>query len=266
MLDVECTTESERSIRGVPQFSVRGLGGVLLEELRACLPVAQRRLTAGQYLYRAGQPFHALYLVAGGILKTGMIAADGREQITGFHMSGDLLGAESIGTAAHAGDAIALDSSLVLELPYPAVLEACMRIPRLHARLTQALAAEIRSDRGWMLALGTLGAEQRVAAFLLDVAARHETLGYSARHFVLRMGRADIGSFLALKHETVTRALKRLGEEGCIAVNWREVRILDANRLRAIAQGGTGRTVSAGRGLRALPRTAPRADMVSAAA
>jgi CRP/FNR family transcriptional regulator len=213
-------------------------GGISLEELRAHVPVVSRKLTAGQYLYRSGQPFHALYLVASGFLKTSLIAADGREQVTGFCMRGDLMGVESIGTTTHASDAVALDTSMVWELPYPAILLACARMPEMQAQLTRALAAEIRSNRSWMLALGTLSAEQRVAAFLLDVAARHETLGFSPRHFVLRMSRADIGSFLALKHETVTRALTRLSAQGCIAVQWREVRILDADALRAVAHDG----------------------------
>jgi CRP/FNR family transcriptional regulator len=212
------------------------LSGISLEELRKHVSVVQRKLTAGQYLYRAGQPFQALYLVHSGFLKTCQSAEDGREQVTGFRMRGDLMGVESIGMTTHASDAVALDTSVVWELSYPAILHACLEMPELQAQLTKALAAEIRSDRSWMLALATLSAEQRVAAFLLDVAARHEALGFSARHFVLRMSRADIGSFLALKHETVTRALTRLGAQECIAVQWREVRILDMAALRDVVR------------------------------
>lgn len=208
------------------------LAGISIDELRKHVPVLQRKLSAGQYLYRAGQPFQAVYFVHSGFLKTSQTAEDGREQVTGFRMRGDLMGVESIGMPTHSSDAMALDTSVVWELSYPAVLNACARIPELQAQLTKALAAEIRSDRSWMLALGTLSAEQRVAAFLLDVAARHQALGFSALHFVLRMSRADIGSFLALKHETVTRALTRLGAQGCISVQWREVRILDLDALR----------------------------------
>ncbi|HSN00501.1 MAG TPA: cyclic nucleotide-binding domain-containing protein [Rudaea sp.] len=268
MLDVEYANATASEAASTPVPAGNALGGMSPEELRAYMPVAQRKLRAGQYLYRAGQPFHALYLVTGGFLKTGLVAMDGREQITGFRMRGDLMGVESIGMTSHSCDAIALDTSLVWELPYPAVLEACARLPRLQAQFTQTLAAEIRSDRSWMLALGTLSAEQRVAAFLLDVATRHEALGFSARHFVLRMGRADIGSFLALKHETVTRALTHLGEQGCIAVRWREVHILNARSLYAIAHGDAAaeRAFSSGRGSRARPATALRADTVLAAA
>ncbi len=112
------------------------------------------------------------------------------------------------------------------------MLSACLRIPELQARLTSALAEEIRHDRSWMLALGTLGAERRVASFLLDLAARYGRLGFSACHFILRMSRADIASFLALKHETVSRVLSRLQERGLILVERREIRILDADGLR----------------------------------
>lgn len=207
-----------------------------IETLRRYVPVVQRKLTAGQYLYRAGQPFNALYLVNVGFLKTCLVAEDGREQVTGFRMRGDLIGIESIGAAAHECDVVALETSGVWELPYPAILRACAQMPELQERLTWALAAEIRSDRSWKLALGSLSSEQRVAAFLLDLASRHEALGFSSSHFVLRMGRADIGSFLSLKHETVTRALTRLAAQGCIDVQWREIRILDSHALGCIVQ------------------------------
>ena len=205
-----------------------------IEVLSKYVNVVQRKLTAGQYLYRAGQPFNALYLVNVGFLKTCLIAEDGREQVTGFRMRGDLVGIESIGAATHECDVVALETSGVWELPYPAILRACAQMPELQERLTWALAAEIRSDRSWKLALNSLSAEQRVAAFLLDLASRHEALGFSPRHFVLRMGRADIGSFLALKHETVTRALTRLAGQGCIDVQWREIRILDMAALDGV--------------------------------
>jgi len=205
-----------------------------IEVLSKYVNVVQRKLTAGQYLYRAGQPFNALYLVNVGFLKTCLVAEDGREQVTGFRMRGDLVGIESIGAATHECDVVALETSGVWELPYPAILRACAQMPELQERLTWALAAEIRSDRSWKLALNSLSAEQRVAAFLLDLASRHEALGFSSRHFVLRMGRADIGSFLALKHETVTRALTRLAGQGCIDVQWREIRILDMTALDGV--------------------------------
>jgi len=205
--------------------------------LREHMAVRRCWRSAGQHLCHAGQPFRAIHLVQSGSYKTCELSEDGREQVTGFRMRGELVGVESIGLQTHACDVVALEDGETWELPYPAVLKACLHVPELNARFASALAAEIRSDRSWMLMLGTLGAEQRVAAFLLDMAARHERLGGSALHFTLRMGRMDIASFLALKHETVSRALSRLHELGYIMVNRREVRMLGLDGLRAMAAG-----------------------------
>jgi CRP/FNR family transcriptional regulator len=206
-----------------------------LDQVRQHVQVLRRRVEAGQYLYRAGQPFQALYLIRVGSVKTCELAEDGREQVTGFRMSGELLGVESIGLATYACDVIALESSEIWELPYPPVLIACLRIPELQQSLTDAMAEEIRRNRSWMLALGTLTAEQRVAAFLLDVAARYEAMGFSGKHFILRMSRADMASYLALKHETVSRALSHLAEANCISVQRREMRIVDRDGMQRMA-------------------------------
>lgn len=206
-----------------------------IDELRAHVPVLRRRIEAGGHVYRAGQSFNALFLVNVGCFKTCELSADGREQVTGFRMRGDLVGVESIGLAAYACDVVALEAGEVWELPYPAMLDACQRVPELQARLTAALAQEIRRDRAWMLSLGTLGAESRVAAFLVDIAERHAHLGMSGCHFLLRMCRADMASYLALKHETVSRALSRMADLGHIEVERRELRIVDPEGLARLA-------------------------------
>ncbi|MGN2243271.1 Crp/Fnr family transcriptional regulator [Frateuria sp. GZRR33] len=220
--------------------AMASVGPIDIEQLSQHVQLVRRKLAPGQHVYRAGQSFHAIYLVHAGFLKTCELSEDGRERVTGFRMRGDLVGVESIGLAHFACDVVALDDSEVWELPYPPVLHACLRMPELQTRLTAALAGEIRNDRAWMLALGTLTAEQRVAAFLLDMAERHLRLGFSPRHFLLRMGRADIASFLGIKHETVTRALSRLERMQCIDVQRREIRLLDPDGLRRMAgQGAT---------------------------
>lgn len=213
-------------------------GHIDVETLRQHVPVRRCKHAAGQGVYRAGQPFQALYLVHAGSYKTCELAGDGREQVTGFRMRGDLIGVESIGLKNYSCDVIALEDSEVWELPYPAVLRACLHLPELQTQITAALAAEVRSDRSWMLMLGTLAAERRVAAFLLDVAARYAHMGYSAKHFILRMSRIDMASFLALKHETVSRALSRLDGLQYISVQRREVRVLDVEGLQAMAGSG----------------------------
>ncbi len=235
-----CPTPPSTIGRSFPATGSMAPPAIDMERLREKVSVLRRKVRAGQYVYRAGQPFHALHLVHVGCFKTCELSNDGREQVTGFRMRGDLIGVESIGLATYACDVIALEDGEVWELPYPPVLEACFGMPDLQARLTAAMAEEIRRDRAWMLALGTLTAEQRVAAFLIDIARRCAALGFSDRHFILRMGRADMANYLALKHETVSRALARLQALRCIDVVRREVRVLDAAVLAALAsQPGT---------------------------
>ncbi|SFS13981.1 CRP/FNR family transcriptional regulator, anaerobic regulatory protein [Dyella sp. OK004] len=212
-----------------------GFTDIDIDLLRKYVPVLRHKLSAGQYLYHAGQPFQSLYLINSGFLKTVELADDGRDQVTGFRMRGDFLGAESIGLKTYACGVVSLESGEAWELPYPAMLTACREIPELQARLTAALAQEIRDDHAWMLAIGTLNAEQRVASFLLDVAKRYAQLGYSARHFMLRMRRTDMANFLALKHETVSRVMSRLDDLRLISVERREVHVLDDSGLRAMA-------------------------------
>lgn len=226
-----CTPPSSATGQVLPSLS-----GFDLDTLRAHMLVQMHKLDAGQSLYRAGQPFRSVFLVHAGFLKNTLVSEDGRERVTAFRMRGDMLGAEAIGSSVHVCSAVALDTSVVWEVPYAGLLRACATVPALQARLADLLAEEIRHDRRWMLAQSTLGAEQRVASFLLQMAARHQALGFSDRHFVLRMSRIDIASFLALKHETVTRALSHLAALGVIRVHLREVQIIDAAALSRLSE------------------------------
>jgi CRP/FNR family transcriptional regulator len=202
-----------------------------LEALLRGLPLRRRLVKPKQHLFRAGQPRHALYLVHSGVFKTSVATADGREKITGFRLRGDLLGLDSLDMPTYACDVVALDVGEVWELP---VEQLRREVPDFEARLTAALAGEIRRDWAWMLAVSTLSAEQRVVAFLLDLAARMAALGFSPRQMLLRMTRADLGNFLSLQLETVVRALSRLQAGGLIAIEGREIRIEDAEGLHAL--------------------------------
>ncbi|AHX13317.1 Crp/Fnr family transcriptional regulator [Dyella jiangningensis] len=205
-----------------------------VDTLRRYVTVLRHKLVAGQPLYHAGQPFKSLFLVHAGFIKTIELSDDGRDQVTGFRGKGEFLGTESIGLSHYACGAVSLESGEAWELPYPAMLSACREIPELHARLAAALASEIRNDRTWMLNIGTLNAEQRVAAFLLSEGRRYARMGFSARHFMLRMRRADMASFLALTNETVCRVMTKLHEMHLIEVARREVRVLDDGALRTL--------------------------------
>jgi CRP/FNR family transcriptional regulator len=198
------------------------------------VPMAHRLMHPNEYLFRSGEARQAVYLVRAGFFKVSVLSPDGREKITGFRMNGDLLGLDALGSPAYTCDVVALDVSDVLEIP-------CAHLaslpPRCLAQLTAALAQEVRRDWEWMLATSSLNAERRVASFLVDLAARQRALGYSAVELALRMSRAEIGNFLALQLETVTRALSHLQSIGLIAVARRDIRILDVDALRRLGSG-----------------------------
>jgi len=233
MLDVRYVTEPAHAY--VRELDDQGTGCTAaqstLEALVRGLPLQRRRLRAKQYVFRAGQPRHALHLIHAGVFKTSVISEDGREKITGFRLRGELLGLDALDMSTYACDAVALDVGEVWELPCAQLRET---IPQFQELLTSALASEIRRDWGWMLALGTLTAEQRVASFLLDLTGRLGSLGFSPRCMTLRMTRSDVGNFLSLQLETVVRALSHLQVLGLIRIERREIQIEDLPGLRAI--------------------------------
>lgn len=235
MLDTQAYPDAVADLAGgllsLPSLQPAGAPESGLEGLLDGLPLRRRRLRKKQYLFRAGQPRHSLFLIHAGVFRTSVLSPDGREKITGFRMRGDLLGMDALGIPTYACDAISLDVSEVWELPYA---ELCESVPEFEHRLASALAGEIRRDWGWMLTVSTLSAEQRVVAFLLDLAARLEALGFSSNRLLLRMSRAELGNFLALQLETVARALSHLQAVGLICVERREIRILDRAGLRRI--------------------------------
>lgn len=202
-----------------------------METLIAGLPLLRRSVRAKQYLFRTGQRRESLFFIHAGCFKTCLLSEDGREKITGFRLRGDLLGLDALDMPSYTCDAISLDVGEVWELPVAQLRDS---LPDFQERLTAVLASEIRRDWGWMLAIGTLSAEQRVITFLLDLAARLEALGFSARSLMLRMTRADLGNFLALQLETVTRALSHLQALRLIGVEGRQIRIDDPAGLRAM--------------------------------
>lgn len=194
----------------------------------------RRRMQSRQALFLAGQPCRSVFLVHAGYFKTCIASSDGRERVTGLRMRGDVLGLESLGLDSYACDAVALDLAEVWELPIASLASAD---PGSQACLSAQLAAQVRRDWSCMLATGTLSAEQRVIDFLFDLSARHAQLGYSPNCLDVRMSRAEIGSYLSLQLETVTRSLSHLQSLGLIAVERRRITLLDQPALRALLAG-----------------------------
>ncbi len=194
----------------------------------------RRKLKRGERLYRAGAPLASLYAVRSGMMKSCVLHEDGREQVAGFHMMGDLLGLDAIGGGRHTCDTVALEDCEVCEIPFSSLEELSRELPPLQHQLHRIMSREIVRDYGVMLLLGSMKAEERLAAFLLNLSQRFAARGYSASEFHLRMTREEIGSYLGLKLETISRVLSRFQHEGLIEVHHRHLRILDAERLRAI--------------------------------
>lgn len=196
-----------------------------------------RRVKRGEYLFRAGEPFRSLYAVRTGFFKNCLSSHDGREQVTGFHMSGDLIGLDGIGNNQHGCDAQALEDSEVCELPFNRLEQLSRDIPSLQRHFFKLMSREIIRDQGVMLLLGNMKAEERLAAFLMNLSQRLSARGFAANDFVLRMSREEIGSFLGLKLETVSRTLSKFQANGWISVMHKHIKLLKPDVLREMIRG-----------------------------
>ncbi|MBI4754979.1 MAG: fumarate/nitrate reduction transcriptional regulator Fnr [Betaproteobacteria bacterium] len=194
----------------------------------------RRRVKRGQHLYRAGEPFESIFAVRMGFFKTGVILEDGREQVTGFQMSGELLGLDGISSESHTCNAVALEDSDVCVIPFSRLEHLSREIESLQHNFHKVMSREIVRDQGIMMLLGSMHAEERLAAFLLNLSQRFTTRGFSPSEFHLRMTRQEIGSYLGLKLETVSRAFSKFQEGNLISVQQKHIHILDIPGLRRI--------------------------------
>jgi CRP/FNR family transcriptional regulator len=214
-------------------------GGVPAEDLErvANIVYARRRIMAGERLYSAGDESRCLYAIRTGFFKTSLVASSNREQVTGFFMAGELLGMEGFCGGCHNDSAIALEDSDVCAMPYSLIEKIGHEIPSLQRRLHSVLAREIVRGHGVMLLLGSMSAEKRLATFLLNLSRRFQRRGYSGSSLVLRMTRSEIGSYLGLKLETVSRMFSAFHNEGLLDVQHKRVSIVDSNGLERLLAG-----------------------------
>jgi len=197
------------------------------------LILSKRGFSRGEYLYRSGDPFRSLYAIRSGSFKTQVLHEDGREQVTGFQMTGEIIGMDAISTDVHTCDAVAMESSEICELPFNQLEAMSRELPSLQRHLYKIMSREIVRDQGIMLLLGSMRAEERLAAFLLNLSQRLSARGFSPTQFQLRMSRQEIGSYLGLKLETISRAFSHFQAEGIINVKVRSIEILDLASLQA---------------------------------
>jgi CRP/FNR family transcriptional regulator len=210
--------------------------GLSVDEMKVFDQMIDRRrhLKRGDYLYRSGTELHALYAIRTGFAKSCVLHEDGREQVAGFHMMGDLMGMDAIGTDKHLCDAVALEDSEVCEIPLTELESLSREIPSLQQHFHRIMSREIARDYGVMLLLGSMRAEERLAVFLLNLSQRFSARGYSPTEFHLRMTREEIGSYLGLKLETVSRTLSHFQSQGMIAVQNKHLRILKIDQLQTL--------------------------------
>ena len=200
----------------------------------------RRQVGRGEALFRIGEPFGSLFAVRTGFFKTCVTSEDGRDQVTGFQMAGELLGLDGIGTDRHTCDAVALEDSQVCVIPFTMLEDLSREFSDLQRQFHRIMSREIVRDHGVMLLLGSMRAEERLAAFLLNLTKRLQARGYSASSLVLRMTREEIGSYLGLKLETVSRAFSKFQDDGLLEVKQRQIVVLDPQGLRALVSGDTG--------------------------
>jgi len=245
----------------IPKLATAGVAAVTsLHDIKAhclrcsvrelCLPVGvdreglnqldaliseRRSLKKGDTLFRPGDRFSALHAIRVGSCKTTVLGEKGHEQVAGYHMPGDIVGMDGIGSERHGGQAIALEDTEVCVLPFHKLEHLSRHVIQLQRNLHKVLSREIERDHRIMLVLGSMRAEERLALFLLNLSYRYHERGYSATEFVLRLTREDIGSYLGLKLETVSRLLSRFQAEGLLQVQGRVVRLLDLIALKQLA-------------------------------
>ncbi|MDQ9172272.1 fumarate/nitrate reduction transcriptional regulator Fnr [Oxalobacteraceae bacterium R-40] len=239
---------------GMPPLSVHDLrtGCSTCSMRELCLPVGldnddmvrldqiirrRRRVPKGHLLYRAGDPFVSLYAIRLGHFKTYQTHREGTQQITGFLMTGEMLGMDAISSEVHQCDAMALEDSEVCEIPFSQLEQLFSEIPTLLRQFHRMMSHEITREQGVMLLLGSMPADQRFAAFLVNLSSRYAVRGFSASSFHLRMGREEIGNYLSLTIESISRLLSKFKKMEILKVDNRTINITDLPRLRRVAAG-----------------------------
>ncbi len=200
----------------------------------------RRKVRRGGALFRNGETFHSLFAIRTGFFKTCITAEDGRDQVTGFQMAGEIVGLDGIVNDRHTCDAVALEDAEVCVMPFDLIGELSREINALQHHVHRIMSREIVREHGVMLLLGSMRAEERLAAFLLNLVQRLHARGFSRSELVLRMTREEIGSYLGLKLETVSRTFSKFAEDGVVEVRQRHVRILDTEALRRMVNQQQG--------------------------
>ncbi|GBU09379.1 fumarate/nitrate reduction transcriptional regulator [Gammaproteobacteria bacterium] len=197
-----------------------------------------RPLVKGSHIYLPADNFNSLYAIRAGAVKTYTISTDGEEHVTGFYLPGEVIGLDAVCSGTHPCGARTLETTSLCELPFDRLEDLAAVVPSISRQLLRIMSQELRSDEQLLMMVGSQSAEARLASLFLSLSMRLNRRGYSATEFNLSMSRADIGSFLGLAVETVSRLIKRMQENKLVSINHREVKLLDLDKLRTIAGKG----------------------------
>jgi CRP/FNR family transcriptional regulator len=191
----------------------------------------------GELLYRIGEPLRAVYAIRCGSVKSYVLTNDGRVQITGFHITGEVLGLGALVANQYISEARALETTMVCEVPVDVLEAYSAEVPSIRQQMLKIMSQEILDNQELMLLLGKKNADERLATFLLSLSRRFQRRSYSPSQFNLSMSRSDIGNYLGMAEETVCRVFTRFQDDGLLATERRQVQLLDQDRLKSIARG-----------------------------
>lgn len=207
-----------------------------------------RPLRRGENLYRAGAAFTAIFAVRSGALKSTSLSEDGEEQITAFHLPGEIIGLDAITFGSHPSSAEALETSSLCEIPFPDLEQLSTVIPQLQQQLLRVMSREIHHEQEMMQALARRNAEQRLAIVLLNLSERFAARGLSATRFRLPMSRHDLSNYMGLAPETMSRLFKRFVDQRWITASGREIQLRELDALREMTGNPTSTVERSSRG------------------
>ena len=201
----------------------------------------QQPYQPGQHIFRAGDRSHALFAVRSGALKTYCTTADGDEQVIGFTLPGELVGLDGMSDGSYGSSSVVLETASVCELPYDRLEDMCHSLPGLNRQMMRVVGKEVSSDQSMLLLLGKRSADERLASFLLSLSTRYKSRHLSGTEFNLPMSRQDIGNYLGLAIETVSRLFAAFQKDKLLTVNRRQIVLVDLPRLQAMVEGCAGK-------------------------
>ncbi len=189
----------------------------------------------GEFIFEVGQPLKSLYALRSGACKSYSLSSDGEQQVTAFHLPGDIIGFDALATNTHQTNAVALETAMVCEIPFTTLDDLSADMPSLRKQITRLMSNEITVDQELIQLLTKKNAEQRMASFLLDLSLKYKAVNLSPYEFRLPMARSDIANYIGLTVETISRLLNRLQKSGAIDFNGKLISILDHDKLEALA-------------------------------